>query len=85
MTAKPKRDVRLPKTSLLERLDKPKGPDLRPQMSSIETRLGLFETDLGKVEKSLDGYVSRLKILEALQDIHEKDIAWLKAGQENSY
>jgi hypothetical protein len=72
MTAKPKRDVRLPKASLLG-----------PQMSSIETRLGLFETDLGKVEKSLDGYVNRLKMVEALQDKHEKDIAWLKAGQES--
>jgi hypothetical protein len=69
MTAKPKSsrrlvsDKRMPKASLLERLDRPTGPDLRPQLSGMETRLGAFE---------------------AQQDIHTKDIAWLKAGVERA-
>jgi hypothetical protein len=67
VTAKPKQsrrtvsDKRLPKASLLERMDRPTSPDLRPE---------------------LDGYASRLKVAEALQDKHEKDIAWLRTGVE---
>jgi hypothetical protein len=67
VTAKPKQsrrtvsDKRLPKASLLERLDRPTGPDLRPQLSGMETRL---------------------QALEAIQDLHDKDVAWLKASIE---
>jgi hypothetical protein len=69
MTAKPKRDVRLPKTSLLERLDRPKGVSF---------------SDFTEYRKSsAEALDARFKILEAQQDIQTKDIAWLKTGQES--
>jgi hypothetical protein len=79
MTAKPKSsrrlvsDKRMPKASLLERLDRPTGPDLRPELlssvlSSLNPQIKAIEDlklDIAWLKAELESKKPKVEVVEA--------------------